>query len=239
MTHHTQAVALWMLGVVATMFVHTCLAGALERQVQSLPDIQAPNGGSAFWIAKAMRLNGVPMTIKSFMSPMNVDEALHHYERKLRTSTNTTTRRSTEQQWRVLAVMSPDYYATIRARNTSMGSEGTITVTPSLANLKPSKRTRFPYPDSAQVASLQEYEDAGIAAEHISFVSRHGVTREAREFATALTRQGWQLLRDEPTAKRGNGHVIEAQKAAELALINVQRANGGGPTTILVVWKKT
>jgi hypothetical protein len=236
--HPTAGAMASVLGVVTAMLAIACNAGALERQVQPLPDIQAPSGGSAFWIAKAMRLNGVPMTIKSFMSPTNADEVLHQYDRKLRTSSDTTTRRTREAEWQVLAIMATDYYATIRTRDTAGGSEGTITVTPPLANLKPSKRTRFPHPESARVTSLQEYEDDGIAAEHISLVSRRSVTLEAREFASVMVRQGWQVLRDEPAAKRGSGHVIEAQKAAELALINLHRASHGGLTTILVVWRK-
>jgi hypothetical protein len=247
-------VAVYKAGV-ALAIAWACIsavdAGVLQRQTQSLPDIQPPSGGQAFWIARAMRLNGVPMTIKSFSSPTNADEVLHQYEHALRTSSDMKTRRTQEQDWRVLAVMSKDSYVTIRARNTSQGSEGTIAVTPPLAQLKPSKRTRFPCPDSVQVVSLQEYDDDGIQAEHISLVSRRSVGIEAQAFASALSQQGWQLLRSEATAnnagsrggrhssKRGHGHVIEAQKAAQLALINVWRNASGGATTIVVVWRKS
>lgn len=213
-------------------------AGSIARQTDGLPDISPPSGGEAVWIARAMRLNGVPMTIKSFTSATNADEVLHQYEQRLRMSSNMQTRRSLEGAWRVLAVMTDDYYATIRARNTTRGAEGTITVTPPLANAKPHKRTRFPHPQTVQIVSLQEYDDDGIEAEHISFVSRRSVAIEARAFESQLAQDGWDLLRSEPTARHGDGHVIEAQKSAALALINLRKAEQGGATTILVVWRK-
>jgi len=224
------AVALWATALSGA-------AGPIARQTRALPDIAAPAGGESAWIARAMRLNGVPMTIKRFTSPANADEVLHQYEHKLRTSSNMKTRRSQEGAWRVLAVMTDDYYATIRARNTSRGAEGTITVTPPLADAKPAKRTSFPHPATTKVVSLQEYEDEGVAAEHVGLVSRRSVAIEARAFAALLSQRGWQMLRNEP-AQRRDGHVIEAQQASALAFIHLRRAEREGATTILVVWKK-
>jgi hypothetical protein len=217
-------------------------AGALLRETQPLPDVGPPPGGHAFWIARAVRLNGVPMTIKSFDSSANAEEVLHHYERQLRTSSDLKTKRSQQDNWRVLAVLAPRYYITIRARDTAHGAEGTIAVSPALAQVsaseRMSKRTSFPHPESTRVVNLQQYDDDGIEAEHISLVSARSVTIEAREFSSLLARQGWQLLRSEATADRRGGHVIEAQKSAALALINLQRGNRGGETSILIVWRK-
>lgn len=213
-----------------------CAPGSIARQTQTLPDIGAPAGGEAVWIARSMRLNGVPMTLKSFTSSTNADDVLHHYERTLRSRADMKTRRAHEGEWRVLAVMTDDYYATIRARNTPQGTDGLIIVTPPLADMKPKKRTRFPYPDSAAVISLQEYEDEGVEAEHISFVSRRSAAIEARAFAARLSQTGWQVLRNEATRTR-DGYVIEAQKGAALAFLNVRRADNAG-TTILAVWRK-
>jgi hypothetical protein len=221
----------------AAMLAAECLAGPVAQQTRNLPDIPAPLGGEARWIARSMRLNGVPMTIKQFTTRANADDVLHHYESTLRKSSNMKTRRSVEGSVHVLAVMTDDYYATIRAKNTVHGAAGTITVTPPLANLVPRKHTRFPRPSTAQLVSLQEYDDDGLQAEHISLVSKRGVAIEAREFETALLRDGWELLRSEPSAKHRGSYVIEAQKAASLAFINLRRAERDA-TTIIVVWRK-
>jgi hypothetical protein len=229
------AVALALVSIGALTPAH---GSTLRQQTQSLPDIAAPPAGQAYWIAKSMRMNGVPMTLKSFSSSTNADEVLNYYERELRLSSDQKTRRSQEAQWRVLSVLAPTYFVTIRARTTARGTEGTITVSPPLSAAKSSTHTHFPHPRSARVASLQQYDDDGIEAEHISLISRRSVAIEAREFATLLGREGWQLLRSETAALRGGGYVIEAQKAAALAVINLQRMERGGQTSIVVVWRK-
>jgi hypothetical protein len=223
---HTRSLALCLL--VLLSIGYEANAGDLLRETQQLPDV-AP---------------GVPMTIKSFAASTNAEEILYHYERQLRMGPDLKTKRSHEDGWRVLAVLAPRYYITIRARDTAHGTEGTIAVSPALATVSASrvmsmgKRTSFPHPESTHVVNLQQYDDDGIEAEHISLVSARSVTIEAREFSSLLARQGWQLLRSEATAQRRGGHVIEAQKAAALALINLQRGDHGGETSILIVWRK-
>lgn len=216
-----------------------CHAGALQRQTSELLDVGAPPNGTALWIARAMRLNGVPMTMKAFSSPANSDEVLHFYERQLRNGSDTKTRLGYEGSERVLAVMATGHYVTIRARNTTHGCEGTIAVSPPLATLKPHKHTTFPRPPTARVVSLQEYEDEGIEAEHISLTSERAPEHEGRAFATQLTRRGWQLLRSEPALDRHGGYVVEAQKATQLAQINLRRDDRSRDTTIVIVWRKT
>jgi hypothetical protein len=233
----SAAVRRGWVAVLAAMLAAECLAGPVTQQTRSLPDIPAPLGGEATWIARSMRLNGVPMTIKQFTTRANADAVLHHYESTLRTSSNMKTRRSIEGNVRVLAVMTDDYYATIRANDSVHGAIGTITVTPPLTHLVPRKHTRFPRPSTVQIVSLQEYDDDGLQAEHISLVGKRGVAIEAREFETALRRDGWELLRSEPSTKHRGSYVIEAQKAASLAFINLRRAQRDA-TTIVVVWRK-
>jgi len=234
---HAPFVARSGLALSTLLTLSICDGGTLQRETAALPDLPAPPGGSTEWIARSMRLNGVPMTLKSFSSATQADEVLHHYERTLMRS-DTKTRRTHDGEWRVLSLLARDHYVTIRARNTLHGSNGTMTVTPPLAKLTPSQHSRFPRPPTARVVSLQEYDDEGIEAEHISLTSRRSVATEAHGFAAALARAGWQLLRNTRTTDRGGGYVIEAQKAAHLALINLRRAERGGSTVITVVWRK-
>jgi hypothetical protein len=224
--------------VVAMLFAADGSAGELMRETRELPDIGAPPGGQAFWIARAMRLNGLPMTIKSFASPANAAEVLSYYERRLRTGDHVESKRTVDENWQALAIRSPGYYVTIRAHDTRRGAEGTIAVSPALAHVSASTRTKFPHPATARVVNLQQYDDDGVEAEHISLVSVRSVAIEAHEFAAQLAREDWQILRSEVTTDR-RGHVIEAQKAASLAFINLQRLPPGGDTSIMVVWKKT
>jgi|GEM_PF-997938 hypothetical protein len=213
------------------------IGGSIASATRQLPELDAPPGGKAVWLSQAMRLNGVPMTIKSFAAAMNAQEVLHYYERRLRGS-DTQTKRWFEGNDEVLGVLSDDAYITVRARNTPQGSQGTITVTPPLKKQRPLLRTRFPHPASARVVNLQQYEDDGIEAEHISLLSPRPVGSAAHEIAQLLRQHGWTIWRSEPMSHARGGHVIEAQKDASLAQLNLQRLKSG-ETAILIVWKKT
>ena len=228
----TTLALLMSLGVVSS-----ASAGSLAREVDTLPDIAPPPGGRSFWIARAMRLNGMPLTLKAFSSSMDVDAALHHYERQLKTGASIATKRSQEGHWRVLAVFGPGYFVTIRARNEGHGVQGTIAVSPVIEKPRAIRRTAFPHPASTRVVNLQQYDDEGVEAEHISFVSRRTAPIEAPDFASTLSREGWHLLRNEAAHDGRGGYVIEAQKGTQFAFVNVERRNQGD-TTIVVLWRK-
>jgi hypothetical protein len=229
----TTLALLMSLGVVSS-----ASAGSLAREVEALPDIAPPPGGRSFWIARAMRLNGMPLTLKAFSSTMNAEEALHHFEHRLKTSASIATQRSQEGNWRILAVFAPEYFVTIRARNEANGVQGTIAVSPVTEKSRASRRTTFPHPAPTHVVNLQQYDDEGVEAEHISFVSRRTASIEARDFAATLSRAGWQLVRNEAAHSRQGAHVIEAQKGTQLAFVNIERRDQGD-TAIVVLWRKT
>lgn len=217
--------------------VSSASAGSLAREVETLPDIAPPPGGRSIWIARAMRLNGMPLTLKAFSSTMNVEEALAHYEHQLKTGVSIATKRSQEGKWRTLAVFAPAYFITIRARNEGHGVQGTIAVSPVSDKRRATRHTRFPHPAPAQLVNLQQYDDVGVEAEHISFVSRRSVSIEAREFAATLNRAGWDLVRNEAAHGSDGSYIIEAQKGAQLAYVNIER-RARGDTAIVVLWKK-
>ena len=179
-------------------------------------------------------MNGVPMTLKTIRSHLQPQELFEHYEAQLRARDHMETRRTVRGEWHVLAIKSRHHYTTIQVRPSVAGSEGTITVTaiPSAAKFA----TEFPRPLTTRLLSLQEYDDAGVEAEHIGLSSLRSVQIETLAFLTELTRVGWQAT--QRTATRGA--VIEAQRGAQQAFVTLQ-ANSTQPsiTTIVVVWKKS
>ena len=112
-------------------------------------------------------------------------------------------------------------------------------VTADPAQVETSLATRFPLPSSVQVVTLQQYEDRGEQAEHISLASMRAPHVEALSYAQVLSRAGWQLVRDAPARSIQRGHVIEAQKGASHARLTFMpdRSNSRG-TAIIIVWKK-
>jgi hypothetical protein len=216
-------------------------AGAVARLAAALPDIGPPPQGEVRWIARSMRMNGMPMTLKVIQTRLSPTELFSFYEASMRGQADTELRRSTMGEWQLLSIKSADHYATIQVRPVIAGSEGTIAVTASPEQATQKLSSEFPRPLTTRIVGLQEYDDAGIESEHISFSSRRTVTMEARAFQQELERQGWQITKQQATRSLvGRGVVIEAQHGAQQALLTLlPDAMHPSTTAIVVVWRKS
>lgn len=215
-------------------------AGALAQLTSSYPELDAPPQGTAQWIAKSMRLNGLPMTLKSFDSRLNADAVLRHYEAWARGRHAHESTRSRHGEWQVLALKSERYFITIQARPTREGSHGTITVSPRIEGARLRMATTFPIPASMQIVNVQQYDDLGIESEHISLSSARAAGLEARAFAHLLVQDGWQLLREQPAREITRGHVLEAQKGAQHAAVTIMPDQQASARSVaIVMWKKS
>src|SRR5688572_6134416 len=143
-------------------------AGSLPRATDALPSLGAPPQGTAQWIAKSMRMNGLPMTLKVFESRLTPDAVLSHYEWFVKSSGSHESRRTTNAPWQVLMLKSSDHFITVHARPVAHGSEGTILVSPTIEPASLRMRTDFPRPASTRIVNLQQYDDDGVQSEHIS-----------------------------------------------------------------------
>lgn len=226
---------LLLLGVLAAA---TANGGAIERSTSALPDLGPPPQGEAQWIARSMRHNGLPMTLKAFRSRLSADEVLEHYARFGNGSARESMR-SRQGEWQVLAIKDARCFITIQARDSAPGSVGMIAVTSDPANIAASIATRFPLPRSMHIVNLQQYEDEGEQSEHISLISAKAPHVEAENCARLLSRDGWQLLQDAPARTIERGYLIEAQKGAEHARLTfMPDQSGSGVTAIIIVWRK-
>lgn len=222
----------------AVLCILSVLPANAERVV--LPDLAAPPQGSAQWIARNMRMNGLPMSLKAFQSRLSADAVLAHYESELKSSGSHDVRRSVNSPWRVLILKSPDHFITVQARAVSAGSEGTILVSPALNPAKLELQTEFPRPSTARIVNLQQYDDAGMQSEYISMSSERSPFIEAQEFSQLLITSGWNIIDTRPTRERYRGFVLEAQRQAEQALlVIIPDAARPATTAIVVTWKKS
>jgi hypothetical protein len=222
----------------AVLLTFLVLPANAERP--ALPDLAAPPQGSAQWIARSMRMNGLPMSLKAFESRLSPDAVLAHYESELKSSGSHAVRRSVNAPWRVLMFKSHDYFIAVQARPAAAGSEGTILVSPALDPAKLKVKTDFPRPSTAQIVNLQQYDDAGMQSEHISLSSERAPFTEAQAFSQLLTTDGWNIINTRPTRDSYRGFVLEAQRQAEQALlVIIPDAARPATTAIVVTWKKS
>jgi hypothetical protein len=214
-------------------------AGSLSRATEALPNLGAPPQGSAQWIAKSMRMNGLPMTLKIFESRLTPDAVLSHYEWFMKANGAHESRRTTHAPWQVLMLKSADHFITVHARAVAHGSEGTILVSPALEPASLRMRTDFPRPTSTRIVNLQQYDDDGVQSEHISLSSNRATFTELQEFSQLLISQGWSVVDTRPTKDVQRGFVLEVQRQSEHALLVIV-PNAAQPTTtaIAITWRK-
>ncbi len=215
-------------------------AGALSRLTADLPDLPAPPQGSVQWVAPSMRMNGLPMTLKTFESRLAPEDVFQFYERLAHRWGHSEFRRSNRREQRSLSIRTHDHLISVEAIATVSGSSGTLVVSVLPERASAAASSRFPRPATARLVNLQEYEDEGIASEHLSLSSPRSVAVETAAFSDVLTREGWQILRRQPTQATARGMVIEAQRGAELALLTLQPDRSqAAATAIVVVWRKS
>lgn len=187
-----------------------------------------------------MRMNGLPMTLRTFQSQLRPTEVLDYYESQSHRWGRSEYRRSISGQWALLGIRSADNYISVQARPTITGSEGTITVSASPGNISATTSSGFPHPKTTRILSRQEYEDAGVESEHLSLSSPRAVVVEAQAFIDELTRHGWQIIRRQVMKAASGGIVIEAQHGVQQALLTLQSDRApAASTAVIVVWKKS
>lgn len=232
--------SLRMFALACVLCVPPAQSESLTRTTAALPDLAAPPQGTAQWIARSMRMNGLPMTLKSFESRLSPEAVLAHYESQLKSSGSHETRRSVNAPWQVLVFRSHEHFITVHARAVNAGSEGTILVSPALDPAVLRLRTEFPRSPTARIVNLQQYDDAGMQSEQISFSSDRTPFVEAQAFSQRLIRDGWTMIDTRPTYETHRGFVLEAQREAEHALlVIIPDAVRPASTAIVVTWKKS
>src|SRR5688500_10331852 len=154
--------------VLSLMLAQPVQADNLARVTEALPELASPPQGEAQWIARSMRMNGLPMTLKAFESRLTPDAVLSHYESLLKSTSAHEARRLVNPPWQLLMLRSRKHFITVHARAVRDGSEGTILVSPALEPATLHIKTNFARPPTARIANLQQYDDAGLESEHIS-----------------------------------------------------------------------
>lgn len=226
--------------VLAMALAYPVCAGEIERLTSRLPNVDPPPRGEAEWIAPSMRMNGVPMTIKRFSTSLSIDEVFNHYESWWRGRGFANLQRYPQGNEQVFSINTGEHHISIQAHALPRGTAGTITVSGDLLRSRQEVSTRFPHPPSASVAAFQEYEDAGVLAEHIDFISQRALRNEAADFRSRLLAEGWEIVLDQPAQSTNEIHVIEAQRGAELAQLTFQPGRSvGAATSIIVIWRKS
>jgi hypothetical protein len=224
-------ISVWLL------VMNAAHAGAIARAVEKFPDLPAPPQGEAQWIARSMRMNGLPMTIQVLYSHSTPDEVVHFYESWAKHVSGAQTKRSHTHDTEILSIRSNSFLITLELQQVVTGTQGTIVTSSPPERATLSTKTDFPHPMSWRVANLQQYDDAGKETEHITFTSAQGPAHDAQIIADLLASSGWTLVNER--ASSANAFLVEAQHDAELARIVITSdVDHRVSSLVTVLWSK-
>jgi hypothetical protein len=227
----SRLICVWLL------VMNAAHAGSIARAVEKFPDLPAPPQGEMQWVARSMRMNGLPMTIQALYSHSAPDEVVHFYESWATHVSGAQTKRSHTHDVEMLSIRSNSFLITLELRHVITGTQGTIVTSSPPERATMSTKTKFPHPTSWRVANLQQYDDAGKETEHITFTSEQAPAHDAQAIAELLASSGWTLVNEH--ASNAYEFLVEAQHDAELARVVItndvdHRVN----SLVTVLWSK-
>jgi hypothetical protein len=212
-------------------------ASSLSKAVAAFPDLPRPLQGETQWVARSMRMNGLPMTIQSLTSRSVPSEVIHFYQSWATQRGGAQTRRWRTHDSEVLSIRAASYLVTIELRQVVSGSQGTIVMSSPPEKAMLNTVTEFPHPTSWRVANLQQYEDDGKETEHITFTSVHVPASEAQAIMEMLAANGWILISKH--SSRVNDFSAELQRNTELARVVITSGTDHlANTLVTVLWSK-
>lgn len=213
------------------------LFGGGAHAAENWPSPHLPDGLETFAIGQEMRVNGLPMRLRGFVSPRATAELLQ----ALRMSLGNPLVEDTSGSAHVLGRAEGNYYISVRIEGTPSGSRGTVAVTDlGSASKRYSQhrnnltRWRDRLPAGSTITSDLAAGEEGREAQHLVFVNRQGVSRNRDGLVALLKNDGFRLERevnDGATVSAGAGTLYFAAPGKEaMAVI----ARSGDITSVVL-----
>lgn len=212
------------------------LTAAAAAAAGDWPVIERPPHAEVEWVARDMRLNGVPMRIQRFSAKAGVQEVLGYYRARWGSAQERRTVENTVGPWSVIGRRVGDYYLTVQVKPVDhLRSEGFLAVS-RLPVFEPQRPPGEGFPrlgDSAVVSDLESNDD-GKAGRTLVIRNYFSVQANTEFYRSQLAAQGW---REDPGYGRVAAHPhIDGQalyfRRGNEALHIVVNANRG-VTTVL------
>ena len=166
---------------------------------ETWPSPRLPDGLATFGIGQQMNVNGLPMRLRGFVSPLAPADLLA----ALRTSLGTPLVEDTAGSAQVLGRAEGNYYFTVRVEGTPSGSRGSIAITDLGTASKNYSRHRDDtnrwldrLPAGSTITSDLSSHEGGQVAQHLVFVNRQGALRNRDGLVALLKNDGYRLERE-------------------------------------------
>ena len=216
-------------------------AGGQARAAEPWPHIDLPPKGDVQWVARSLRVNGVPTSILQFQSPLSQNEILDYYRSRWSNGYAHVPQVHTLGDAAVMSQEHGSYLMTVKVEAAGRGaSHGLI----SIALLAGASADRDPAPlllmSGAGVISVLESDDGGVNSRQVMILSPHQPAAVAQFYQSSLDNAGWQRVQATDNPSGGGSFLVFSLGAQEVQL-SIARSRTGSGTTVLanIVTKDT
>ena len=208
-------------------------AGGPACAAEPWPHIDLPPKGDVQWVARSLRVNGVPTSILQFQSPLSQNEILDYYRSRWSGGFAHVPQVHALGDASVMSQERGSYLMTVKVEGAARGaSHGLISV----ALLAGARADLDPAPllllSGSAVISVLESDDGGVNSRQVMILSPHQPASVAQFYESSLDNAGWQRVQatDNPTG--GGSFLVYALGAQEVQL-SIARSRSGSGSTVL------
>ena len=228
--------ARWLAG--ALLAVAAVTASAEDPQLDCAP-FPMPQF-KLTWVAPDMVYNGLPMQVRRFDSPENLQAVLGYYRREWKATPQRPGAIEYEVgEWKVIAVMRERCFYTVQVQGAGGGSSGLLGVS-QLQNPAQAREAGkgFPMMSGSNVVNDINHRDPGKAARTILLTNGFSPSSNADFYRRTMPGDGWRVLADHALPMRGgNGeaYAMTLRRGLNEATMTIARQGDGSSVLVNVV----
>lgn len=242
MWYPKECFAATCLALLIALFTSTPNARAdIDPLELPLPRVGTVSGVQTSWVAPRMVQNGMPMSIQAFKSSRPVSDVLESYKQWLNGNGAMQAAIFNSEGMNTLGAAMGPFFISIQGKNkSSYGSAGFIVVSLAPGTIKPNIDTTLNLPDSAEIISIQRYDDAGKRAESLTLMSPQSVTVVTDTLRGNFEDDDWTRLPDYENANTPESRLLAFQRGDEQLQVVLQRNDREipGNTLVFITWIK-
>lgn len=220
------------------LFASAFSAYASDLLQQKIPLIKVMPEMDVEWVAEQILYNGIPMSIQNFKTTKPAMEVIEYYKDQWENRVA----EETVQQIKTIGTEIDGYYFSVQIQELGLGTQGTLTVTPSLNShrVQASNNTEFPLIPDSLVISKIESMDRGVQSETLIAVNKDSVIDNENWLSIELVNQGWQRQENDTSISIQQNQPITYQRGKQLCQITLigDDPRFQGSSMILVNWTK-
>lgn len=203
-----------------------------------LPELEVVSGANWYWAGQRMAVNNIPMSVKIFSYPGSVEEVKQYYLSLWKVKGHGKLSQKHIGDLVILGYELNGIQYSVQFSQQGQVVDGKIVVSPTPLNYKYNRKTTFPLPPRAKVASKVESLEMGRRSETLTVDVSLGVEQVLYFYMDQLNVDGWKQY-----SVSGDGHsgaVVSFQRGAELLQLNIKALQGRNSSfsQVLINWIK-